>query len=131
MNAMNVSFPRKHWNSLKHFTIMTNAIWFDLKQAFQTLWAIAGSVIVVQARRKQLESDAPKTKEILKTPQQKGFYFFISKSLILAGKKKCGESQCCRNVVAFIKWEAVCSNTVRLSTVFIYLSKSNSRACQS
>ena len=34
-----------------------------------------------QARRKQLESGAAKTKEILKTPQQKGFYFFISKNL--------------------------------------------------
>ena len=35
--------------------------------------------IWVQARPKQLESGAAKTEEILKTPQQKGFYFFISK----------------------------------------------------
>ena len=50
-----------------------------------------------QARRKQLESGATKTEKILKTPQQKGFYFFISKSLILTGKKHCGESRRCRN----------------------------------
>ena len=53
-----------------------------------------------QARRKQLESGAAKTKEILKNPQQKGFYFFISKSLILTGKKHCGESRRCRNASA-------------------------------
>ena len=48
-------------------------------------------------RRKQLESGAAKTKEILKTPQQKNFYFLISKNLILTEKKHCGESQCCHN----------------------------------
>ena len=48
----------------------------------------------------QLESGAAKTKTILKTPQQKGFYFFISKHLILTGKKHCGESRRCRNASA-------------------------------
>ena len=42
-----------------------------------------------------LESGAAKTEEILKTPQQKDF-FFISKNLILTRKKHCGES-CCYN----------------------------------
>ena len=42
--------------------------------------------ILIQARRKQLESGVAKTEEIVKTPQQKGFYFFIPKNLILTGK---------------------------------------------
>ena len=56
--------------------------------------------VTLQARRKQLESGAAKTKEIFKTPQQKGFYFFISKNLILTGEKHCGESRRCRNASA-------------------------------
>ena len=32
-----------------------------------------------QARRNQLESGAAKTKEIFKTPQQKGFYFLFQR----------------------------------------------------
>ena len=35
--------------------------------------------LVIRPVRKQLESDAAKTEEILKTPQQKGFYFFYFK----------------------------------------------------
>ena len=60
-----------------------------------------------QARRKQLESGAAKTEEIHKTPQQKGFHFFISKNLILTGKNHCGKSRRCRNAYAGpdpIKW---------------------------
>ena len=53
-----------------------------------------------QARQKQLESGAAKTEEILKTPQQKSFYFFISKNLILTEKKHCSESRRCRNASA-------------------------------
>ena len=45
-----------------------------------------------QARRKQLESGATKTKEILKTHSRRGFYFFIAKNLILTEKKHCSES---------------------------------------
>ena len=51
-------------------------------------------------RWKQLESGAAKTEEILKTPQQKGFLFFISKNLILTGKKHCDESRRFRNASA-------------------------------
>ena len=47
-----------------------------------------------------LESGAVKTEDILKTPQQKGFYFFVAKNLILTRKKHCGESRRCRNVSA-------------------------------
>ena len=56
--------------------------------------------ICYQARRKQLESGAAKTKEILKTPQQKGFYFLFQKNLVLTGKKHCGESRRYRNASA-------------------------------
>ena len=54
---------------------------------------------------------AAKTAEILKTPQQKGFYFFISKNPILTGKKQCGESRRCRNASAgpeIYKWPSSC-----------------------
>ena len=54
----------------------------------------------MQARRKHLECGAAKTKEILKTPQQKGIYFFISKNPILIEKKHCNECRRCRNASA-------------------------------
>ena len=58
------------------------------------------TVLIYQAQRKQLESGAAKTEEILKTTQQKGFNFFISKFLVLTGKKHWGESRRCRNASA-------------------------------
>ena len=47
---------------------------------------LSTTTTTTQAQRKQLESGAAKTEQILKTPLQKGFYFFISKNLILTGK---------------------------------------------
>ena len=54
----------------------------------------------LQARRKQLESGTAKTEEILKAPQQKGFYFFISKNLILTGKRTAAKAGVATNASA-------------------------------
>ena len=54
----------------------------------------------VQARRRQLKSGAAKSKKILKTPQQKGFIFFISENLILTGKKELQRKPAFRNASA-------------------------------
>ena len=56
------------------------------------------SSYIQQARRKQLESGAAKTKEILKTHSRRVFIIFLfKKNLILTGKKHCGESRRCHN----------------------------------
>ena len=75
-------------------------IFLTIKMTFLNFKVYSYVIYKKQARWKQLESGAAKTEEILKIPQQKGFYFFISKKLILTGKKalrrKPGLPQCFR-----------------------------------
>ena len=81
-----------------------------------------------QGRWKHLESGAAKAKEILKTPQQKGFIFFISENLILTGKKELRRKPAFRNasagpgVIEISSYLASCVTFVKEMHVVLILS---------